>query len=82
MQLAEGHTAAEPPLALLQGHSEKAFLHASAQLVNRYVRLPWCEDLIGGPVNAESRSLSGVSTDPVSCYSLLPMVRHIPGSNQ
>ena len=25
MQLAEGHTAAEPPLAVLQGHSDKAF---------------------------------------------------------
>ena len=41
MQFAEGDTAAEPPRAVLQGHSEKIFLHASAQLVSPYVRLPW-----------------------------------------
>ncbi len=34
MQFAGGDTAAEPPKAVLQGHSDKAFLYASAQLVN------------------------------------------------
>ena len=40
MQLAEGHTAAEPPLAVLQGPSDKTILPASAPLVNAQMRLP------------------------------------------
>ena len=54
MQFAEGDTAAEPPKAVLQGHSEKTFLHASARLVNAYVRLP-CVSLT---VRSSSRSIS------------------------